>query len=135
MLNQAIRAKIKFDIDCTNTNSDFLFNLFHFFCLVTNCINMAKANFEVTQLQKNRRMRNCRKKRKREQRAAAEEAMTQKISGAVKDQKVLAEKYYSKWKNISKKADELRRRIPAQSHTRKILLILYSNTNLNPFFL
>ena len=64
---------------------------------------MAKANFEVTQLQKNRRMRNCRKKRKREQRAAAEEAMTQKISGAVKDQKVLAEKYYSKWKNISKR--------------------------------
>lgn len=56
---------------------------------------MAKANYEVTQLQKNRRMRNCRKKRKREQRAmakraAAEEAMTQKISDAVKDQKALA---------------------------------------------
>ena len=89
---------------------------------------MAKANYEVTQLQKNRRKRNCRKKRKREQRAmvkraAAEEAMTQKISGAVKDQKVLAEKYYSKWKNISKKADELRRRVPVQSHTRKVLLI------------
>ena len=84
---------------------------------------MAKANYEVTQLQKNRRMRNCRKKHKREQRAmakceAAEEAMTQKISDAVKDQKALAGKYYSKWKNISKKANELRRRIPVQSHTR-----------------
>ena len=72
-------------------------------------------------------MRNCRKKRKREQRAmakraAAKEAMTQKISGAVKDQKALAEKY-SKWKNISKKADELRCRVPVQSHTRKVLLI------------
>ena len=89
---------------------------------------MAKANYKVTQLQKNRRMRNCHKKRKREQRAmakrtAAKEAMTQKISGAVKDQKALAEKYYSKWKNISKKAVELRSRIPVQSHTRKVLLI------------
>ena len=89
---------------------------------------MAKANYEVTQLQKNKRMRSCRKKRKREQQAmakrtAAEETMTQKISDAVKDQKALAEKYCSKWKNISKKADELRRRIPVQSHMRKVLLI------------
>ena len=59
---------------------------------------MAKANYEVTQLQKSRRMRNCHKKEQRAmaKRVAAEEAMTQKISGAVKDQKALAEKYFKK---------------------------------------
>ncbi|XP_028403960.1 uncharacterized protein LOC114526557 [Dendronephthya gigantea] len=86
---------------------------------------MGKASYEVSQLQKNRRMRNTCKKRKREQqamakRAVAEAAIAQKISDGVKDQKALAEKYYTKWKNISKKADELRRRIPVQSHIRKI---------------
>ncbi|CAB4009522.1 Hypothetical predicted protein [Paramuricea clavata] len=86
---------------------------------------MEEANNEISQLQKQRRMRNCRKKRRRQERALAnrmvnEEVLAQKISGAVKEQKALAEKYYTKWKSISKEANELRRKIPAQSHKRKV---------------
>ena len=86
---------------------------------------MEKANNEISQLQKKRRMRNCHKKRRRQERALAnrivdEEVLAQKISGAVKEQKALAEKYYTKWKNISKEANELRRKIPVQSHKRKV---------------
>ena len=85
---------------------------------------MEKANNEISQLQK-KRMRNCHKKRRRQERALAnrivdEEVLAQKISGAVKEQKALAEKYYTKWKNISKEANKLRRKIPVQSHTRKV---------------
>ena len=57
-------------------------------------------------------------------RAVAEGVIAQKISDGVKDQRALAEKYYSKWKNISKKADELRRRIPVQSHIRKVRITI-----------
>lgn len=86
---------------------------------------MEKANKEIYQLQKKRAMRNCRKKRRRQERAvakrlAAEEAVTQKISDGVKEQKALAEKYYSKWKNISKEAKDLRRKVQVQHHTRKV---------------
>jgi hypothetical protein len=49
-----------------------------------------------------------------------EEVLAQKISGAVKEQKTLPEKYYTKWKNISKEANKLRCKIPVQSHTRKV---------------
>ena len=53
---------------------------------------MEKANNEISQLQKRRRMRNCRKKRRRQERALAnrmvnEEVLAQKISGALKEQK------------------------------------------------
>ena len=130
--NRPIGAKINFDLRTVITTSVFSSIIKHIrvllFGFVGNSV-MGKANHEVTQLQKKRRMRNCRKKRQREQRAMANRAVAegviaQKISDGVKDQKVLAEKYYSKWKNISKKADELRRRIPVQSHIRKVRITI-----------
>ncbi len=86
---------------------------------------MEKANDEISQLLKKRVMRNCRKKRRRQERAvtkrlAAEEAVTQRISDGVKEQKALAEKYYSKWKSISKEAKDLRRKVQVQQHTTKV---------------
>jgi hypothetical protein len=86
---------------------------------------MEKANNEISQLQKKRGMPNCRKKRRRQERVLAnrlvgEEVLAQKISGAVKEQKTLPEKYYTKWKNISKEANKLRCKIPVQSHARKV---------------
>ena len=86
---------------------------------------MEKANNEISQLLKKRVMRNCRKKRRRQERAvtkrlAAEEAVMQRISDGVKEQKALAEKYYSKWKNISKEAKDLRRKVQVQQHTTKV---------------
>ena len=56
-------------------------------------------------LQKKRKMRNDRKKRKRHERAllkrsAEDDAYALKIKDGVEEQKVLAEKYYSKWKRI-----------------------------------
>ena len=87
-----------------------------------------EGNKEISQLLKKRAMRNCRKKRRRQERAvakrlAAEEVVAQRISDSVKEQKALAEKYYSKWKNISKEANDLRRKVQVH-HTRKVLYIL-----------
>jgi hypothetical protein len=86
---------------------------------------MGKANDEISQLLKKIVMRNYRKKCRRQERAvakclAAEEAVTQRISDDAKEQKALAEKYYSKWKNISKEAKDLRCKIQVQQHTTKV---------------
>ena len=69
---------------------------------------MEKANNEISQLQKKRRMRNCRKKRRRQERALAnrmvnEEVLAQKISGAVKEQKANGKTFLKKQMNFNVK--------------------------------
>lgn len=88
---------------------------------------MGKPDSEISDLEKKRRMRNSRKKRKRQQRAinkrnACEEAIAKKINDNVMEQKALAEKYYAKCRKICKEANDLRRKIPTQSHLRKVKL-------------
>ena len=86
---------------------------------------MGKPDSQISDLEKRRRMRNCRKKRKRQQRAinkctASEAVLVQKISERVMEHKALADKYYTKWKNICREANDLRRKIPVQAHSRKV---------------
>ena len=88
---------------------------------------MDECNSKIS-LQKKRRMRNNRKRRKRQERAiskrlAVEDALAQKIKDSNAEQKSLAEKYYSKWKRISKEAIELRRKIPAKMCIRKVSVV------------
>ena len=69
---------------------------------------MEKANNEISQLQKKRRMRNCRKKWRRQERALAnrmvnEEVLAQKISGAVKEQKANGKTFLKKQMNFNVK--------------------------------
>ena len=69
---------------------------------------MEKANNEISQLQKKRGMRNCRKKRRRHERALAnrmvnEEVLAQKISGAVKEQKANGKTFLKKQMNFNVK--------------------------------
>jgi hypothetical protein len=86
---------------------------------------MGKPDSQLSELEKKRKMRNCRKKRKRQQRAinkrsASEAVLTQKIHECVMEHRALADKYYIKWKNVCKEANDLRRKIPIKSHSRQV---------------
>ncbi len=86
---------------------------------------MGKPDSQISDLEKRRRMCNCCKKRKRQQRAinkrtASEAVLAQKISESVMEHKALADKYYTKWKNICREANDLRCTILVQAHSRKV---------------
>ncbi len=78
---------------------------------------MEKANDEISQLLKKRVIRNCHKKRRRQERVVTKHLAAEE---GIKEQKAMAEKYYSKWKNISKEAKDLRRKVQVQQHTTKV---------------
>ena len=94
---------------------------------------MVTPDSAISNLEKKRRMRNSRKKRKRQQRAAIKRAVSkavlqQKINDGVNEQKKLAEEYRRKWRQLCREANELRRKIPIQSHSRKVNFIETSHT-------
>ncbi|CAB4035865.1 Hypothetical predicted protein [Paramuricea clavata] len=86
---------------------------------------MGKPDSEISDLEKKRIMRNCRKKRRRQQRAinkrtASEAVLARKVNDGLMEQKALAEKYHDKWRKLCREAKDLRRKIPIQSHSRKV---------------
>lgn len=87
---------------------------------------MGKPDSEKSDLEKKRIMRKCRKKPRRQQRdinkrTASEAVLAQKVNdGLLMEQKALAEKYYDKWRKLCREAKDLRRKIPIQSHSRKV---------------
>ncbi|CAB3981858.1 Hypothetical predicted protein [Paramuricea clavata] len=87
---------------------------------------MGKPDSEISDLKKKRIMRNCRKKRRRQQRAinkrtASEAVLARKVNDGLMEQKALAEKYHDKWRKLCREAKDLRRKI--QSHSRKFVCI------------
>ncbi len=67
---------------------------------------------------KKRKMRNIRKKRRRQERAilkraAVSENMAQKIAESIRQEKLLTEKYCAKWRKAAKEARHLKERLDA----------------------
>ena len=79
---------------------------------------MGKSDNCTVEMRKRRKMRNDRKKRRRKQRAimkraVASKAVAEKIAESVRKQKLIAENYCAKWREICKQS-KFRRQVTEQ---------------------